>query len=89
MKANQFLNLLCAESLDLENANIVPGDILLARGACSYFNADVQCGDILPNYDYFYWYGKDNSTFGFLPMWDCHFEIQETKEIVYCWKIEN
>lgn len=89
MKAIEILEAVLREGLSVEPMGIFYGANLIDFSAERYFKAEFDSGEILPSFDYLYYYGFNDSSFCFLQDPDAIMVGDDENTYVYLWKIEN
>lgn len=89
MKAIEILDAVLREGLSTEQMGIFYGANLIDFSAEHYFKAEIESGEILPGFDYLYYYGQEEFAFSFLQEPDAIMVEDDETTYVCLWKIEN
>lgn len=89
MKAIEILDAVLREGLSTEQMGIFYGANLIDFSAKRYFKAEIESGEILPGFDYLYYYGFNDTLFCFLQEPDAIMVEDDETTYIYLWKIEN
>ena len=81
MNAKYLLTMLCQENLDLEKCSVDNGSYLNSCSLFDYF-------DFTEDIEYFYFYGREDEYFGFLPTEDFKLKDPYSDCMVYFWVID-
>lgn len=89
MKAIEFIQAICVESIDLEQCNTVKGDSILRCGFVPYFGLPLMAGTVSAEKVYFYMYTNKDwwSTEMGLP--NVVLGRNTESDRVFLWELEN